>query len=148
MGVQARVYSRLHWDKDLNDSTIELEFKDGVAILHGTVKSLVAKAKAVGWPVTPSASIASMITDDRARRPGRGATARGKDQELMRRPGRRDETGRTPRRGADPFHPDRRIDRASIRRGGPHPGSAANRWIQLTTELTTPASSRPASVRP
>jgi osmotically-inducible protein OsmY len=46
MGVQSRVYSRLHWDKDLNDSKIEVEFKDGTLAMHGTVKSLVAKVKA------------------------------------------------------------------------------------------------------
>jgi len=47
MGVQARVYSRLHWDKDLNDSKLDLEFKDGTATLRGSVKTLRAKAKAV-----------------------------------------------------------------------------------------------------
>jgi hyperosmotically inducible periplasmic protein len=46
MSVQARVYSRLHWDKDLNDSKLELEVKDGTVILRGAVKSLVAKVKA------------------------------------------------------------------------------------------------------
>jgi uncharacterized iron-regulated protein len=47
MGVQARVYSRLHWDKDLFDAKIDLEFKDGTAFLRGTVKTLQAKAKAI-----------------------------------------------------------------------------------------------------
>ena len=47
MGVQSRVYSRLHWDKDLNDAKIDLEFKDGTATLRGTVKTVKAKAKAV-----------------------------------------------------------------------------------------------------
>jgi uncharacterized iron-regulated protein len=47
MGVQARVYSRLHWDKDLYDAKIDPEFKDGTATLRGTVKSLKAKAKAI-----------------------------------------------------------------------------------------------------
>ncbi len=46
MGVQSRIYSRLHWDKDLNNSKLELEFKEGTVTLHGTVKSLVVKAKA------------------------------------------------------------------------------------------------------
>jgi len=46
MGVQSRVYSRLHWDKDLNNSKVELEFKEGTVTLHGTVKSQVAKLKA------------------------------------------------------------------------------------------------------
>jgi hyperosmotically inducible periplasmic protein len=47
MGVQARVYSRLHWDKDLFDAKIDLEFKEGTATLRGTVKNLQAKAKAI-----------------------------------------------------------------------------------------------------
>ena len=47
MSVQARVYSRLHWDKALGDSKVELEVKDGVATLRGTVKTPLAKAKAV-----------------------------------------------------------------------------------------------------
>jgi hypothetical protein len=47
MGVQARVYSRLHWDKELNDAKIDLEVKDGTATLRGTVRSLKAKAKAI-----------------------------------------------------------------------------------------------------
>jgi osmotically-inducible protein OsmY len=46
MGVHARVYSRLHWDKELYNSKLELEFKEGTVTLHGAVKSLVAKAKA------------------------------------------------------------------------------------------------------
>jgi hyperosmotically inducible periplasmic protein len=47
MSVQARVYSRLHWDKDLATAKLEIELKDGTAILHGAVKSLHAKAKAI-----------------------------------------------------------------------------------------------------
>jgi len=47
MNVQARVYSRLHWDKDLNDARIDLEVRDGTAVLRGTVKTLQAKAKAI-----------------------------------------------------------------------------------------------------
>jgi hypothetical protein len=47
MGVQARVYSRLHWDKDLGDAKIDLEFKDGTATLRGTVKTSRARAKAI-----------------------------------------------------------------------------------------------------
>jgi hypothetical protein len=47
MSVQARAYSRLHWDKDLNDAKIDLEVKDGTAILRGAVKTLPAKLKAI-----------------------------------------------------------------------------------------------------
>jgi len=47
MSVQARVYSRIHWDKDLANAKIDIEIKDGTAILHGSVKTIRAKAKAV-----------------------------------------------------------------------------------------------------
>jgi hyperosmotically inducible periplasmic protein len=47
MGVQARIYSRLHWDKNLETSRIDLEFKDGTATLRGTVTSPHARAKAI-----------------------------------------------------------------------------------------------------
>ena len=48
MGVESRVYGRIHWDKALNDATIELSANDdGVITLDGTVASDKAKAKAV-----------------------------------------------------------------------------------------------------
>jgi len=48
MGVETRIYGRLHWDKDLNGSLIELEVRNGgVAILRGAVPTAAAKAKAV-----------------------------------------------------------------------------------------------------
>jgi hypothetical protein len=47
MSVQARVYSRLHWDKDLANEKIDVELKGGIAILHGSVKTIRAKAKAI-----------------------------------------------------------------------------------------------------
>ena len=48
MGVESRVYSRLHWDKALNDATIELVMsQNGVITLNGSVASARAKAKAV-----------------------------------------------------------------------------------------------------
>jgi hyperosmotically inducible periplasmic protein len=47
MGVESRVYGRLHWDKALNTSVIELEFSNGVVTLRGSVPSLKAKIKAV-----------------------------------------------------------------------------------------------------
>jgi osmotically-inducible protein OsmY len=46
MGVHGRVYGRLHWDKDLTDSKIEIEMQGGTAVLRGTVQSLQAKTKA------------------------------------------------------------------------------------------------------
>jgi len=47
MGVQSRVYSRMHWDKDLNGDRIDVEVKEGTAILRGVVKTPRAKVKAV-----------------------------------------------------------------------------------------------------
>jgi osmotically-inducible protein OsmY len=48
MGVSARVYSRLHWDKALHDAQIDLDVKDdGVATLKGAVADVKAKAKAL-----------------------------------------------------------------------------------------------------
>jgi hyperosmotically inducible periplasmic protein len=48
MGVEARVYGRIHWDKALADAPIELDVStDGVATLRGSVADAAAKAKAV-----------------------------------------------------------------------------------------------------
>jgi len=48
MGVESRVYGRIHWDKALNDALIELTATDdGVITLSGTVADAKAKAKAV-----------------------------------------------------------------------------------------------------
>lgn len=48
MEVVSRVYSRLHWDKTLTTSNMELEVRaGGVAFLTGTVPDESAKAKAL-----------------------------------------------------------------------------------------------------
>ena len=48
MGIEARIYGRLHWDKDLNGSLIELEVRNaGVAVLKGVVPTAAVKSKAV-----------------------------------------------------------------------------------------------------
>lgn len=48
MGIEGRVYARLHWEKALNGSKIELSApKKGVIALSGTVADPKAKAKAV-----------------------------------------------------------------------------------------------------
>jgi len=47
MGVSARVYGRLHWDKALTDAKLDVDVRDGVATLSGTVGDAVARAKAV-----------------------------------------------------------------------------------------------------
>jgi osmotically-inducible protein OsmY len=48
MGIEGRVYSRLHWDKALVGSKIDLSApKSGVIALTGTVTDEKAKTKAV-----------------------------------------------------------------------------------------------------
>jgi len=48
MGVESRVYGRLHWDKALVDATIDLTGGgDGVITMTGTVANSQAKARAV-----------------------------------------------------------------------------------------------------
>src|SRR3954469_1368327 len=47
MGVQGRVYGRLHWDKALEGANLEISVRDGqVVVLSGTVASAAAKQKA------------------------------------------------------------------------------------------------------
>lgn len=47
LGVEGRVYARLHWDKQLNKSDLAVDVRDdGSALLTGTVPSDEAKAKA------------------------------------------------------------------------------------------------------
>jgi hyperosmotically inducible periplasmic protein len=47
MGVQARVYGRLHWDKALHSSDLHVKIEEGVATLSGSVPTAEAKTKAV-----------------------------------------------------------------------------------------------------
>ena len=48
MGIEARIYGRLHWDKDLNGSSIELEVRNASeAILRGAVPTAAVRSKAV-----------------------------------------------------------------------------------------------------
>ena len=48
MGVEARVYARLHWDKALTNATLEIDVREGgVVVLRGSVADMSAKAKAV-----------------------------------------------------------------------------------------------------
>lgn len=48
MGVESRVYGRLHWDVALYTSPLEVEVQaGGVTTLRGTVPDAAAKAKAV-----------------------------------------------------------------------------------------------------
>jgi osmotically-inducible protein OsmY len=47
MGVQGRVYGRLHWDKALEGANLEISVRDGqVVVLSGTVDNAAAKLKA------------------------------------------------------------------------------------------------------
>ncbi len=48
MGLQARVYSRVHWDRELHDSAIEIDSRSpDIVVLRGTVPDEAAKRKAV-----------------------------------------------------------------------------------------------------
>jgi osmotically-inducible protein OsmY len=48
MGVQPRVYARIHWDKTLTDARIEVHMlRDGGVLLRGLVPDAAAKARAV-----------------------------------------------------------------------------------------------------
>lgn len=48
LGVEARVYSRIRWDKALGDAEIAIEAKEGgVVILHGRVADAELRRKAV-----------------------------------------------------------------------------------------------------
>jgi hyperosmotically inducible periplasmic protein len=47
MGVTARVYGRLHWDKALNSSALHVKVEDGVATISGSVPTAKAKTTAV-----------------------------------------------------------------------------------------------------
>ncbi len=48
MGVQSRVFSRLHWDKSLHSARIEVHMmRDGGVLLRGVVPDAAAKAQAV-----------------------------------------------------------------------------------------------------
>jgi len=47
MGVQSRVYGRLHWDKALEGAKLEISVRDSqVVVLSGSVASAAAKQKA------------------------------------------------------------------------------------------------------
>jgi len=47
MGVVARVYGRLHWDKALHSSALTVRVEEGAVVLRGAVPNAAAKAKAV-----------------------------------------------------------------------------------------------------
>ena len=47
LGVQGRVYGRLHWDKALNNTTIDIEMQgNSTVVLSGSVPSEAARKKA------------------------------------------------------------------------------------------------------
>jgi len=47
MGVQGRVYGRLHWDKGLEGAKVEIAVRDGqVVVLSGSVATAAARQKA------------------------------------------------------------------------------------------------------
>ncbi len=46
MNVAARVYGRLHWDKTLHSSNLNVKVEQGVATISGSVPTAEAKTKA------------------------------------------------------------------------------------------------------
>src|ERR1700756_3660740 len=48
LGVEGRVYSRIHWDKALTDEAVQMEMQsEGVVVLNGSVRNEMARVKAV-----------------------------------------------------------------------------------------------------
>ena len=48
LSVEGRVYGRLHWDKELTDTTIDIQVRDDhVVVLKGSVDNQSAKSKAM-----------------------------------------------------------------------------------------------------
>ena len=47
MDIASARYGRLHWDKTLTTSTLDLDVQGGIATLRGTVPDAKAKVKAV-----------------------------------------------------------------------------------------------------
>jgi hyperosmotically inducible protein len=48
MGIESRVYGRIHWDKDLNTAMLEISTdENGVITLDGAVADVKAKTRAV-----------------------------------------------------------------------------------------------------
>ncbi|MHB1558306.1 MAG: BON domain-containing protein [Isosphaeraceae bacterium] len=47
MGVAARIYGRLHWDKALTTSNLNVKVEEGVATISGSVPTADARIKAV-----------------------------------------------------------------------------------------------------
>jgi hypothetical protein len=63
MPDQHRIYSRIHWDKALHDSTIEVHMlRDGVVLLRGTVPTDAARRHAVEL-ASESIDVKSVIDD-------------------------------------------------------------------------------------
>jgi len=76
MGVESRVYGRLHWDKALNDASIELSSTDdGVITLKGSVADAKAKSKAV--ELAKETVGVTKVVDELAVRPTSPATTPG-----------------------------------------------------------------------
>jgi len=73
MGVQARVYSRLHWDKALNSAAINTEVsREGMVTLRGAVADAKAKVHAVD--LTRETVGVTGVTDELTIGPPAGST--------------------------------------------------------------------------
>jgi osmotically-inducible protein OsmY len=65
MGVEARVYARLHWDKALSNATLDIDVQEGgVVLLRGSVADMGAKTKAVS--ITQDTVGVSRVIDELA----------------------------------------------------------------------------------
>ena len=65
MGIEARVYGRLHWDKALHDASLTIEARErGEVVLKGSVPDSVARQKAV--QLTQDTVGVSQVTDQLA----------------------------------------------------------------------------------
>ncbi len=73
MEVVSRIYSRLHWDKALTTTTLELEVRDGgIAIVTGVVPDASAKAKALSL-TAETVGVAQVVDQITVSAPGQAA---------------------------------------------------------------------------
>ena len=83
MGIMSRVYGRLHWDKALTTSVLDLKVDAGVVTLRGTVRARRPRRKRWCWRATPWKSPRSSISSPccRSRSASRTRSARQQNPE-------------------------------------------------------------------
>lgn len=78
MGAHPRVYARIHWDRALHDSRIEVHMlRGGAVLLRGTVPTVEARARAVAL-ASDTMDVTSVIDELRVLEPA-----------VVRKPGER-----------------------------------------------------------